>query len=289
MSVSGKGLRLVDHLVSLNTLWIGEELHPIHQLCLLSAIRQGHAVRLFCYGPVRGVPAEVEVVSAEEVLPRTTMFVHAKTGSPAPFADRFRLKLIEKGFGVWIDTDMLFVRPLSIAAEHIFGWENDRLVGNAILCFDKKCAAFKMLVDAIDDDYFIPPWFASSSRFYYSSMKILGAPRHVRHMPYGTTGPDLLTWWIGANALQKQVLPREVFYALPYERKFEVFSGTSNFLSLQSLPRETVAIHLWFQGLAGGLRAARKSSPLIPAVEPGSLLHQVAKELDIRASTLVGH
>ena len=269
----------MSRLVDLNTFWVGEALHPIQQLCLLSAINQGHIVRLFCYGPVKGVPAGVEVVAAEEIMPASKMFLHAKTGSPAPFADRFRVKLISLGFGAWIDTDMLFFRPLSTVSENIFAWENQKLVGNAVLKFDQSQTAFRSLIDATNDDYLIPPWLPRTHRLYYTSLRILGVPIHVSKLPYGTTGPDLLTWCIKSNQMLDQVLPREVFYSLPYERRFEVFRGNSDCRSIRDLPENAVAIHLWFQGLVGGLRVAKELRRAIPMVEPGSLLHGLANEL----------
>ena len=269
----------MSRLVDLNTLWIGEALHPIQQLCLLSAINQGHVVRLFCYSPVKGIPTGVEVVSAEEVMPVSKMFFHAKTGSPAPFADRFRVKLISMGFGAWIDTDMLFFRPLSTMSANIFGWENEKLVGNAVLKFDSSHSAFQSLMDATNDDYLIPPWLPRTRRLYYSSLHMLGVPKHVSQLPYGTTGPDLLTWCIKSNRMQDQVLPREVFFSLPYDRRFEVFRGDAACRSMRDLPMSTVAIHLWFQGLVGGLRVSKERRRAIPFVEPGSLLHEFAKEL----------
>lgn len=275
-------------LVNLNSLWIGDALHPIHQMCLLSAMAQGHSVRLFSYGPVKQVPAGVDVVSAEEVMPRSQMFFHGRTGSPAPFADRFRIKLIELGFGAWTDTDMLFVRPLPAMSKNIFGWENDKLVGNAVMAFDPDHPAFHMLRDTLSDDHFIPSWFRLPGRMYYAAMKKFGAPRHVKDMPYGTTGPDLLTWCITQHGLLGEVAPKDVFYPLPYGQKFEIFKAHAQWRSLQDFPTSTVAIHLWFQGLLGGLQVNREASTKIPDVETGSLLHAVARDLGVRASMLAG-
>ncbi len=269
----------MGRLIDLNTLWIGEELHPLQQLCLVSAMGQGHVVRLFCYSPVRGVPAGVEIVSANEVMSEDEIFLHERTGSPAPFADRFRVKIVSMGFGAWIDTDMLFLRPLRSASANIFGWENERLVGNAVLRFDPEQSAFGSLIDATFDDYIVPPWLSPLHRFYYSARHRLGMPLHVSQLPYGTTGPDLLTWCIRSNRMEDAVLSSEVFYPVPYERRFEVFRSDSPFRSKQDLPATTIAIHLWFQGLAGGLRVSKERRREIPPVEPGSLLHAFASEL----------
>lgn len=278
----------MSKIVELNSLWIGDELHPVHQLCLLSAVRQGHKVRLFSFAPVKNVPSDIEVAPADDVLPRSAMFLHARTGSPAPFADRFRLNMIGKGFGAWIDTDMLFVKPLTSPAKNIFGWENERAVGNAVLGFDRESSAFQSLLLASNDDYFIPPWFSATQRLYHSSRHAFGIPAHIRHLPYGTTGPRLLTWWVHANHMLEHVLHKDVFYALPYANKFDVFSGAASLRSHSQLPACTVAVHLWFQGLLGGLKVSKKKRRTVPPVEVGSLLHEAAKELGMTNIILSG-
>lgn len=266
---------------TLNTLWIGNELHFVHQLCLRSALHCGHSVRLFCYDEVRGVPDGVKVAAADDIIPRHQMFRHRATGSPAPFADRFRIKLIAMGLGMWIDTDILFVRPLTATTPNVFGWEEENLIGNAILGLDEKSPAFAALSRHIDDDYLLPPWWPWHRRLALQARRQLGFPRHVSELPYGTTGPDLLTWWIGSAGLTGLAQPIETFYALPYRQKFEVFKTKSSWHSLGDLPETVVAVHLWFQGLVGGIGSTSKDHADIPQIEPGSFLDDCARRIGL--------
>lgn len=268
----------------LNSLWIGRELHPVHQLCMRSALHHGHRVRLFSYEPVAGVPEGVELADAHHVLPREAFFLHRRTGSPAPFADRFRIKLIALGLGTWIDTDLLFIRPLRSASRNVFGWENERLVGNAILGMDPTEEAFKALAQMSEDDHLVPPWWQGHRRAGLRALKWLGLARHVSTLPYGTTGPDLLTWVVNSFGLRPQVQPLQVFYSLPYGQKEQVFKAQSTWHSLASLPQDVVAIHLWFQGLLGGISRRAKAQNAVPLAEPGSLVHEVGLQLGMDLS-----
>ena len=267
-------------LPQLNSLWIGDSLHPIHRLCLSSALYHGHRVRLFAYGPLKDVPDGIELVNAEEVLPQSAMFFHGKTGSPAPFADRFRIKLIGMGLGAWIDTDVLFVKPLRAESQNIFGWEDEKLVGNAILGIDPSSALFATVSKYISDDYLSPPWWNGYQNAVLKLRNALGLRRHVGAMPYGTTGPDMLTWALREHNQLHLAQPRETFYPLPYSQKMAVFKR-NGWLPLSGLPGNVTAIHLWFQGLRGGLSRKAAAQVDVPDVEPGSLLDGMARQIGV--------
>lgn len=106
-------------LLDMNSLWIGDQLRPLQVLCLLSAVKQGHAVRLFTYRNYPSLPSEIEQADANQIVAESEIWLHSKTGSPGPFADRFRYELIAKGFGAWMDTDQLFLRPVRTQTDHL--------------------------------------------------------------------------------------------------------------------------------------------------------------------------
>lgn len=267
-------------LPQLNSLWIGDELHPVHRLCLSSAVYHGHRVRLFTYGAMRNVPEGVELAEAEHVLPRSAMFLHKKTGSPAPFADRFRIKLIGMGLGAWIDTDILFVKPLEAEALNVFGWESGKLVGNAILQLDPESDLFHLVNRLINDDFLTPPWLSGYQKAMLKFRNALGLRKHVGAMSYGTTGPDLLTWALRETGNLHLARPQQAFYPLPYLQKTAVFRKNSDWYQFGTLPDDVVAVHLWFQGLLGGIHA-RAAHDAVPEAEAGSFLHDAAKQMGI--------
>lgn len=267
-------------LPQLNSLWIGDSLHPIHRLCLSSAVYHGHRVRLFTYGPLRNVPDGVETADAGQVLPKSTLFLHKKTGSPAPFADRFRIKLIGMGLGAWIDADLLFVKPLKTAALDIFGWEDGKLVGNAILRLNPMSDLFAMVNQHISEDFLAPPWLPGYQKAMLRLRAMLGFRRHVGTMPYGTTGPDMLTWALRETGKLHLAYPRQTFYPLPYSRKTAVFKRNGDWYGFGDLPEDVVAVHLWFQGLVGGIHV-KAAHHAVPEVEAGSFLYDAARHMGI--------
>src|SRR5262245_13716406 len=58
------------------TLWIGSRLGRVERACLRSFLRHGHAVRLYSYGPVEGVPEGVRLADAASILPREAIIRH---------------------------------------------------------------------------------------------------------------------------------------------------------------------------------------------------------------------
>jgi hypothetical protein len=50
------------------SLWIGDRLHYLNQLCLLSHLRHGHPTTLYCTDTVSNVPEGIEVRPATEIM-----------------------------------------------------------------------------------------------------------------------------------------------------------------------------------------------------------------------------
>src|SRR5690606_16149952 len=50
------------------SLWIGERLNYINQLCLLSHVQHGHPTTLYCTDTVENVPEGVMVRRADEIM-----------------------------------------------------------------------------------------------------------------------------------------------------------------------------------------------------------------------------
>lgn len=100
--------------VIIQSLWIGDTLSNVEQLCLSSFIRQGHRFHLYTYGEVKNVPAGVELMDATAILPSSAIFTYQKgwgKGSYAGFADLFRYHLLFQRGGWWVDTDVICLRP----------------------------------------------------------------------------------------------------------------------------------------------------------------------------------
>jgi hypothetical protein len=99
------------------SLWIGESLHYINQLCLKSHLVMGHPVTLYCTDAVRNVPEGVEVRPASEIMQIDRAIV-AET-SASFLSNVFRYKMIQKTGAIWIDCDAFCYKPFPDAGAYL--------------------------------------------------------------------------------------------------------------------------------------------------------------------------
>src|SRR5258707_14060598 len=94
--------------------WHGP-LDRLRQLCLRSQVAAGHRVTVYSFDPLAGLPDGVANAEGEAVLPHA---FSEKLRPPQPdgswrdwttmeFSDFFRMRLIEHGAGLGVDTDVL--------------------------------------------------------------------------------------------------------------------------------------------------------------------------------------
>lgn len=65
-------------MITINSLWIGKKLGPIHAACLRSFIRHGHDVVLHAYGKPDDTPEGVRLFDASKLMAEKK-FLHTKT------------------------------------------------------------------------------------------------------------------------------------------------------------------------------------------------------------------
>lgn len=116
-----------------SALWIGRELSPIERLTAASFIAHGHPFYLYAYREITGVPAGVSLVDANSVIPERDIFL--SHGGYAHFADWFRWRLLRERGGIWVDMDVVCLRPFEFNDEVVFGYEAGRLPNVAVLRF----------------------------------------------------------------------------------------------------------------------------------------------------------
>ena len=270
-----------DHVMQplqLNALWIGERLATLQQLCLLSAIQAGHRLRLFAYGRPHGVPDAIELADAREIYPESAIIRHHKTGSPSLFADRFRYEIARRGFGAWMDTDILMLRPLEPESPLICGWESSSLVGNSLLYLGPGSSVLKAMCEESAKDYPNPQWYLPPLRAYLDLRRRLGRPVHISRLPWGVVGPGLLTHVLRSQGKLNEAWPIHRIYPISYKEKFGPFRRDYDHRA--RIKSDTVCVHLWAQGLYGGLSAPTGRS--LPIAEPGSLVAIKAREIGLR-------
>ncbi|MEN6541028.1 hypothetical protein [Parvibaculum sp.] len=263
-------------LFQVNCLWVGGELRPLEQVSLLSMQKQGHAVRLFTYGAVTNVPDGVEVADANEVLPWKRMIFNRRTGSPALGSNRFRYRLMRMGLGLWLDADMLLLKPILKRDGHLFGRQDETFVNGAALFLPAASPVLEDLIAFIGDDFAIPPFLPMKERLRLALRKWTGRPRHVSRMTWGVFGPMALTHFIGKHGLTGEAVGRDVFYPVPYTDAHSLFMADADIE--RCLESTTLAIHLWNEALRrpSHLRPDNPTGRLF--VEKGSFVERYARE-----------
>jgi hypothetical protein len=113
----------------INMLWVGGHLSTLERMAITSHVHVGHAVRLWCYEDVGGVPAGVAVQDAGQILPRDEVFVYRVgegAGSVSAFSNLFRYKLLAETDGWWCDTDVVALRPFEFPGPYVVASERTR-------------------------------------------------------------------------------------------------------------------------------------------------------------------
>ena len=136
---------MASELFRVATFWMGRRLSVIEIASLLSFQRAGHRVVVFGYVRPDGIPEGIEWCNAEEILPRTE-FLFAPNGSPALGTDLFRYRLQVHGHGLWLDADILLLKPLEKLTTPVYGWQDELRMNAAVLYLPPDSAVLQDLI-----------------------------------------------------------------------------------------------------------------------------------------------
>lgn len=104
----------------IQTFWHGP-ISDMEILCLKSWVGHGHPVHLYTYDDISGLPVGVIRMDARDIVPEDEVFLYdgpmpktATTDAFAymPFADKFRYRLLRFNGGLWLDLDIILVKPI---------------------------------------------------------------------------------------------------------------------------------------------------------------------------------
>ncbi|MEL6167101.1 MAG: glycosyltransferase family 2 protein [Pseudomonadota bacterium] len=231
-------------LPKIASLWIGGSLSFLEQVCLKSFVDHGHHTVLYVYGRVGGVPTGVDVQDANIIYPNQNFIRHKRSGSPAIHADAFRYRMIEVEDVIWVDADMLCMRPWDFSSPYVFGWEkSERLVCNAVLGLPRGSETLAKLNTLCSDEYPIPPWAAPEERTRLEEAKAAGDPVHVSELSWGVWGPAALTHFLFETGEMSHVLPQQAFYPIPFKDRRDLLDPKVDIAA--QLGSGCYGVHLW--------------------------------------------
>src|SRR5215813_12130625 len=150
------------------TFWRGA-MDRLRQTCLRSQLAAGHKVTVYSFDAIPGLPEGVAKAEAEAILPRA-FSEKLRPAQPdgswrdwttLQFSDFFRMRLMAAHAGLWLDADVLLLRPVEIdPAKPLFAWERPRQIGNSVLYLppdDPIVTAFAKLMEQED---LTPDWLS---------------------------------------------------------------------------------------------------------------------------------
>ncbi len=227
----------------------------MERLSVASAKAVGHEITVFTYGNTTKMAADLgcRVLDASSVFsdPRLNELFNR---SMPHFSDHFRLEGMAKGYGTWVDLDVIFVRPLP-SSEYIFGWQGSDRIGNSVLRLPPESEILKAYLDLFRRQpmrRFTAPWMPWGTTF----ARLFKTIPHLirgRGLPVPKYGPPALTYFVEVYGLERFALPIPVLYPLPIKAQAIARAYEPGFIESLMTP-ETVCVHLWrttFGGIHG--------------------------------------
>ena len=231
------------------TFWHGP-LDALRLTCLRSQVAAGHNVTVYSFDPLPGLPDGVGNAEAEAILPHA---FSERLRPPQPdgswrdwtilqFSDFFRMRLMAERAGLWLDADVLLLKPVEIdPAKPYFAWERPRQLGNSVLYLppdDPIVAAFAKLMA---QDELTPDWLALRHRLTFTLRRLRGGSRRLSDLRIAIYGPASLTALASRTGRLSYALPKNSFYAVHAEPK--LFFEPSDFAGLISDP-DIIGLHI---------------------------------------------
>ncbi len=203
--------------------WDGGALSAYEQLSLLSFARRGHGVRLYSYSEPAGVPSEIHLHDAAEVLPRderTETLLH--NGAYSKVSDLLRLELLRDSRQTWVDVDVVLLREDVPTAPTLLAREDSIHVNTAVLRFETGSPILRRLLEETRG----------------LSAETLLATAH------GFPGPLLLTSVIQELELGHLALPPEALYPVASRDLWRLFDPRETDWCWRTL-KDASTLHLW--------------------------------------------
>ena len=203
--------------------FFGHQLSEIEYACIASFIARGHYYVLYCYDPV-AVPPGVVIADASKILGADIRdgFFEVAPGRVSQFSNGFRYQLLYQQGGWWVDTDVACLSAEVPPAEIVFGFEDETLVGSAILRFPKQ---HPLLHDAF--------------RYWRANQNV---------EKWGYTGPQAMTRFVVEHGLRLRALPAETLYPINWREAACLLDPKAR-LQVQERVAGKPFLHVWQSAL----------------------------------------
>src|SRR6476620_3841102 len=231
------------------TFWHGP-LDRLRQTCLRSQVAAGHKVTVYSFDPLPGLPDGVGNAEAEAVLPHS-FSEKLRPAEPdgswrdwtiPQFSDFFRMRLMAQGAGLWLDADVLLLKPIEIdPAKPYFAWERPRQLGNSVLYLPPDDAIVAAFEGLMEQEELTPDWLALRHCRTFMMRQPLGGSNRLSDIRIAIYGPASLTALARRSGELQYALPKQSFYAVHAEPK--LFFERTDFSKLLDAP-DILGLHI---------------------------------------------
>jgi hypothetical protein len=209
------------------TFWHGP-LDALRLTCLRSQVAAGHKVTVYSFEPIAQLPEGVGNAEAEAILPHS-FSEKLRPSQPngswrdwtiLQFSDFFRMRLMARSAGLWLDADVLLLKPIEIdPARPYFAWERPRQLGNSVLYLPSGDPIVAAFADLMEQDELTPDWLALRHRLTFLLRQLRGRSNRVADIRVAIYGPAALTALARRAGELHYALPKKSFYAVHAEPK----------------------------------------------------------------------
>ncbi|MCJ8138982.1 glycosyltransferase family 2 protein [Falsirhodobacter halotolerans] len=239
-------------LAPIGSLWIDGAISWLEIASLQSFVDLGHDVVLYTYGDVPNAPKGVTVRDAREVWENEDILVYKSANSPALHADIFRVKMVLVTGRVWVDTDVIALKPFLKSAEWFIGHEReDKLeLGNAVFGMPQTSKLLGKLDDLFSAPQPVPPWMNRKQRDEITRRWQEEPGFGIGDLPWGTFGPKAVTQFAIATEEIGHAAPQSAFFPVAFnDRKVLVDPSQAEDLDARMAEAGSYSVHLYSRWL----------------------------------------
>jgi len=230
-------------LEPIQSLWIGESLSNVEQLCIRSFLDNGHPFILYTYSHIKNLPDGVTIEDANQILPANTIFTYKEgwgKGSYAGFADLFRFTLLQKKGGWWVDTDVICLKPFEFSSDLII------------------CSSYEGQWESCPNSCILK---IPKDHFFVNHILNEVYKKDIENINFGAIGPSLIQQAVADLKLEYAVVPYYYFNPVSWSNVSDIILGNLTlknkikeicrpFFKPHTLPgrklhKDSFAIHLW--------------------------------------------
>jgi GR25 family glycosyltransferase involved in LPS biosynthesis len=231
---------LLDNKI-VQSLWIGENLSLMEELCIKSFISNGHEFHLYTYDKINNIPNGCIIKDGNEILPKTDIFYYKKSStldgksdmSVSAFSNLFRYKLLYEKGGYWVDMDMICLKYLNFKNDYVFSSEEDKYIIKSNKLYLNPHRNRQMINAGIIK---CPVKSDFANYCYNKCLK----KKQDKTLKWGSIGPRIVKLGVIKFKLKKYVKP--YFYFCPINYRDVVDINLSNKIKIDS---QWYCVHLW--------------------------------------------